>query len=287
MNSLFASWQFLIAISIITFSFSTILQRVLMKDNKSDSIAFSILFQILAGVIVGIFALFHGFQMPNLVLYIPNIILMIILYSIANIFIFKSLQLIEASEFTILFVSRAFWTILAAVVLLGEKFLLFQVVGTLFVLGGVILVSYKAKRFIINKGSLYALLGACALGLAFTNDAFLVRHFDVLSYEAIAFILPGLAIMAVFPKSLKRMKPLLGKKTLPKILLLTFIYAISGVTIFLAYQVGRNAAQLGALSQLSTIFTVLLAIFILKETSELWKKMLGSIIAFIGVVLIG
>lgn len=281
------SWQILLTISILTFAVSTILQRVIMRDAQSDSIAYSIFFQFVTGVIVAIFALVHGFIVPNLFAYIPNIILMIVFYSAANIFILKSLQLIEASEFTVLFVTRAFWTILVAILFLGEKFSLIQFVGTLFVLAGVIVVSYKKNKFKINKGAIFAILGAFCLGVAFTNDAFLVRHFDVMSYEALAFILPSIAIAVVFPKSLKKMKPLFKVPTLTKISFLSLIYAISAVTVFLAYQVGRNAAQLGALNQLSTVITVIFAIIFLKETSDLWKKVLGSVLAFIGAVLIG
>lgn len=93
-----------------------------MKDDKSDSVAYSIFFQVATGVILTIFAVIHGFQMPNMLAYWLNILLMIFFYAAANIAIFKSLQLIEASEFTVLFVTRSFWTILAAVLFLGEKF---------------------------------------------------------------------------------------------------------------------------------------------------------------------
>jgi len=285
--SLFQSWQMLLGISVITFSISTILQRIIMKDADSDSVAYSIFFQIATGIILGVFALMHGFHMPNLLMYWQNILLMIFLYAAANILIFKSLQVIEASEFTVLFVTRAFWTILSAVVFLGERFSFGQLLGTILVLGGVIIVSYKKSNFALNKGAFFAILGAFFLGLGFTNDAFLVRHFDVMSYEAVAFILPGLAIAVVSPKSLRKMKPLFRPMTALKIGTLALIYGISAVTVFVAYQVGHNAAQLGALNQLSTVVTVLFAIIFLRETSNLWKKVLGALLSFVGAVLIG
>lgn len=287
MTGLFSSWQILITISVITFSLSTLLQRVLMKNNKTDSVAYSLFFQICTGMVILIYAFIHGFRMPNLLLYPINTLIMISFYAAANIFVFKSLSLIEASEFTILFVSRAFWTILAAVLFLGEKFLPVQILGTLLVILGVIFVSYRKKSFTLNKGSIYALLGAVFLGLAFTNDAFLVSHFDAASYTGIAFILPGLGIAIYSPKSLLKMKSLFKPSILIKLVLLSIVYGTAALTVYLAYQLGHNAAVLGALSQTSTILTVLLAVIFLKETSQLWKKVLGAIIAFIGVVLIG
>lgn len=285
--NLFHSWQFLLTVSVITFSISTILQRILMKNNKTDAVAYSFFFQIYTGIFILIYAFLTGFHMPNLLQYPLNTFIMISFYAAANIFIFKSLSLIEASEFTVLFVSRAFWTILAAVIFLGERFVLLQILGTICIMLGVVIVSYKKGAFSFNKGALYALLGALFLGLAFTNDAFFVKRFDVASYTGVSFILPSLGILLYSPKVVKNLKPLFAAAVLGKLSLLSLFYATAAITVYLAYKVGSNVAVLSALSQLSTIFTVLLAVVFLKETSSLWKKLLGSLLAFIGVVLIG
>lgn len=287
MSSLFSSWQILLTISILAYSFSTLLQRILLKNNTSDPIAYSIFFQLFTTVIMFIFALIHGFQIPNLLAFWPNILLMIILYAGLNILSFKSLHLIEASEYTVLFVTRAFWTILIAVLFLGEHISLVQILGTCLVLLGVIFVSYKKKKFSFNKGALYALLAAVFLGIAFANDAYIVRNMDVPSYEVFAFILPALLIMAMYPKSVGKMKSLFRPMILLKLFLFCTLYAVAVITIFFAYQVGHNVAELSALNQLSTILTVLLAIIFLKETSDFWKKVLGSFLAFVGAILIG
>jgi len=281
------SWQFFIVISVITLSFATILQRILLKNNKTDGVTYSIFFQLLAGIVITIFALIHGFKMPNLLAYLPNVIAMVFLYGFANVCIFKSLSLIEASEFTVLFTTRALWTILGSVVFLGEHFSYVQIVGTALVLGGVIVVSITKKKFKTNKGLFFALIAGLFFGLAFTNDAYLVRHFDVLSYESIAFLLPTVGMLLVYPKTVTKLKELVLPGVFWKLLIFSTLWGTAAVTVFQAYQIGRNAAQLSVLAQTSTILTVVLSILILKETSNLWKKVLGSILAFIGVILIG
>lgn len=258
-----------------------------MKDNKTDSVSYSIFFQIFTGVVTGIFAFFHGFHMPNFLPVIPNVVLMIFCYSTATILVFKSLALIEASEFTVLFVTRGFWTVLTAVVFLGEAFSIIQILGAILIGAAVVLVSYKAKKFTLNRGSVYAIVAAILFGIGFTNDAFLVRRFDAASYEAVAFVLPGIVLLAVYAKSIKKMASLFVPHILLKLFLLCTIYATAAVTVVLAYQAGRNAAQLGALSQTTTILTVLFAVIFLKETSNLWKKIIGAVLAFVGIVLIG
>ncbi len=280
------NWQILLTISVFTYSISVLLQRVLLKKDKSDPIAYSIVFQLLTGVLIGIYALFNGFTTPNLIPLIPNLILMTILYGAGNVFIFSALKMIDASEFTIVFASRALWTIVGAIIFLKESFSTQQVLGTILIILSVFLVSWKKQKFSLNKGFIFSVLAAVSFGLAFTNDAFIVNNFDVPSYLTIAFIIPSLAVWAVYPKSTGKMKPLFEKETLLKLGLLGVFYAISAITIFLAYQVGKNASQIAPLNQTATIVTVVLSVVFLKEKTDLLRKLLGAIISFAGVVLV-
>lgn len=280
------SWQLFLLISIITYSFSTLLQRVLIKHEDSDPMAYACIFQILAGIIIGIYALINGFNVPNLLAFIPNVILMIFLYSGVYIFTFKALKLIDASEFSVFYASRAIWAVLAAILFLGEGFAFRQFAGTFLLLVSVVIVSYKAKQFKINKGGLYAILAGLFLSLGFTNDAFLVRTFDVPSYLFISYILSGLGVFGIYPKSIKHMRYLIKPNVFARLCICALFYATASVTGFLAYQIGRNAAQIGALDQSATIVTVFLAIIVLRETSDMWKKILAAILCFIGAFLI-
>lgn len=280
------NWQILLGISVITYSISVLLQRILLKNDKSDPIAYSIVFQLLTGIIIGIYAIFNGFITPNLLPIIPNLIIMIILYGAGNVFIFGALKMIDASEFTIIFTLRSICTIIGAVIFLKEGFSISQLIGTILIITSIVLISWKKKKFTVSKGFIFSVLAALSFGFAFTNDAFIINNFDVPSYLTIAFIIPSLVVWAVCPKSTIRMKPLFKGKTLIKLLSLGFIYAISAITIFLAYQVGRNAAQIAPLNQTSAIFTVILSVLFLKERSDLWKKLIAVVISFIGVVLI-
>jgi drug/metabolite transporter (DMT)-like permease len=279
-------WQILLATSVITYSISVLLQRVLLKNDKSDPIAYSIVFQLLTGILIGIYAMFNGFATPNLVPLIPNLILMTILYGAGNVFIFSALKMIDAAEFTIVFASRALWTIIGAIIFLKESFSMQQTLGTILIILSIVLVSWKKQKFTFSKGFIFSVLAALSFGLAFTNDAFIVNNFDVPSYLTIAFILPSLAVWVIYPKSTAKMKPLFEKKTLLKLGLLGVFYAVSAITIFLAYQVGKNASQIAPLNQTATIITVVLSVIFLKERTDLLRKLLGAIISFVGVVLV-
>ncbi|HEX8965850.1 MAG TPA: EamA family transporter [Patescibacteria group bacterium] len=281
-------WQLFLIISIIANSFSTVLQKVLLKNNKSDPITYAIVFEFLCAIAIGIYAFFEGFILPkDIITLLPNILLATILYSAGNIFLFKSLKLIDASEFTVLFVTRGIWIIITAVLFLHERFSYMQDAGTALVLLGVILVTIRKHAIQMNRGVWYGLLSAFFFGVAFPNDGYVVTHFThPVTYSFIIFILPALALMAVYPKKTIAIPNMMNKALLVRIIILSIIYAIFGVTILLAYKYGGDASQIGAISQISTIITVLLSIIFLKETSDLWKKVIGALLGFLGVILI-
>lgn len=272
------TWQVLVFISVVTYSISVLLQRVLLKDEQTDPVAFSITFQLFTGVIIGLYTLLNGFKIPDLSPIILNMILMTVLYGAGNVFLFKALKLTEASEFTIIFASRVFWTVAGAVLILGESFSSRQFLGTLLMLTGIGLVSLRNSQLKLGKGSLFSLLAGASFGLAVVNDSFIIRNFDVPSYLTIAFILPAMAIWLLNPRPLGKISPKLG--------LLGIFYAVSAVTFFLAYQVGRNASQIAPLSQTSTILVVILAVIFLRERALLGRKILGAILSFLGVILL-
>jgi len=61
------SWQILVAISVILYSVSVLLQRLLLKDDKSEPISFSVFFQVGVAVVIGILVVFlQGSQSPFL-----------------------------------------------------------------------------------------------------------------------------------------------------------------------------------------------------------------------------
>jgi len=79
------SWQLLTAISVLLFSFSVLLRRVLLHHHKSDPIAYVIIFQGLVGILTGVYALIHGFHMPDIGKYWFAILITTILYAAAHI----------------------------------------------------------------------------------------------------------------------------------------------------------------------------------------------------------
>ena len=282
------TWLYYIGISVVLYSFSVTLQRILLKDQNNSPIAFSILYQLIVGILVGIAGLlFSDFQIPaSIKEIIPNLILMVLFYGFSNVFIFSSLKNTEVSIFTVLFSTRALFTTLASSLILDETLDSRQLTGLFLILLSVAFLNLQGNKFKIGKGEIFALLGALLFGLANTNDRFLLQNMDLYPYVTLAFIAPAIFIAGVYPKEIVKIKGILNTKTLGKLLLLCGIYATSAVTFFIALQSGTNSSQISAINLSSVILTVLLGILFLGERTNLLKKIVCAIISFAGLLLL-
>lgn len=280
------TWQFFLTVSILTTVAITLIQRLLMRAEKSNPIAYAILFQILGGFFAGFYTLFRGFTIEGITGAIPNVLLMPFIWAGANYFLLTAIKYIEASDFTIIFASRAIWTIVVAMIFLNEPFAMSQVIGTLLIILSVIIVSWQKTQLKINKRTVFAVIGSAFFGIGLVNDSFIVRNVDVPSYFAIAFLTSSILLWMLFPKATREILPLFREKTFFAMLLLSFLTATTALTYFWAYQIGRNAAVLSSINQISTVLTVIAAIIFLKERTSVTKKIIAGLISVLGVILV-
>ena len=283
------SWQILLFASVILISFGALLQRVLMKEEGSDPWAYSIVFQFIVGLMVFVYGfMFTEMKLPSdfRPLYL-NLILMILLWSASNIFLYSSLKRIEASVFTVIFSTRSFFTTLASSLFLREFLLGRQFAGAIFILMGAVLVTLdKKSKLNFDKGILYAFLAAMFFGFANTNDRFLLSSFDLFPYVTLAFVLPAIFMVAVKPSSLHELKAFTKINLFGKMLLLCLVYALSSITFFGALQIAPNSSQVATISVSSVVLTVLLSIIFLKERKNMARKIIGALAAFLGLLLV-
>ena len=280
------TWLTLSIISVITLAIANLLRKILMKDETSDTFTYSFVFQIMSALIVGIFAFAYGFVMPPIGEFPINFALTTALYAGATLFLFKAYSDGEASRITILGSSSTLWVIVGAMLFLGESFDLTKTVGVALILLGVILVSLKRESLAFSRGDVFALGSATCYGLAFVNDAFILREANALSYTSIAFLLPGLLMLAVKPRLVRNLKQFLKPRVLAKMSVFSLFYSVAAITVYMAYQKGGGAAQLGSISQSVVILTVILAAIFLGERENLAKKSIAAILTTIGVILL-
>jgi drug/metabolite transporter (DMT)-like permease len=114
-------------------------------------------------------------------------------------------------------------------------------------------VSQKLGKIKFNKGLLYVLGIALFYGLATTNDAYLIKYVDVLSFLVIGFLFPGIFLIIVKPKALLKLDKFLKPKILAKMLILTIFYAGGAVFYYYALNTGAKASQLIPVHQSAVI----------------------------------
>lgn len=277
-------WQFFITVSIVAYSIAVVVQRVILKEDKTDPIISSVVFQLLAGVLIGLYGFTTGTMAfpQNIVSLLPNLALTAILWGFANIFIFISLKSVESSEFTILFSTRALFTILTALIFLNETFTTKQIFGTALIFLAVALVTLKKTKFKFSKGELFAILGAATMGIAITNDGYLLRSFALYPYVTLNYLLPAILVgffyANTFRKSIKHMNALYVKRMLA----MSLLSALAALTFFKALQLSRSASQVSTVNLIAIILTVLLGIIFLKERGHVARKLIGAVLSVIG-----
>lgn len=279
------TWLYYIVLSIFAGSIANLLNKILMKDDKSDPMLSSILFQFLLTFFFLLLSLIKGFVMPPIFVYPLNFILNGFLYGLGTFFIFKALKYIEVSESSIIYSFGSIVTVISSIYFLKESFNLSKSLGLLLILISVIAIS-KPKKFKINKGVWYALGTAVFYGLAITNDSFLIKQSDTFSYLSIISFLPGVILLLISPKSIRKINYYFNFKNFLKLLIFSIFYTIASIGFYLALVNGGLTSQVGSISKSQVILTTLLAAVFLGERDRLWQKIIYGVLVVIGVILI-
>lgn len=256
-----------------------------MKNSRDPVVAY-VVNGIIGGLILLSAGLVIGFKIPDLTEISLNLILMTVFLGFGSVLNFTALKKVEASEFTVLFSTRALWSIASAILILGESFSLKQFIGAGLIILSVVLVSWKKKSFRLNEGEMLTLAGAFFFGVEFINDAFLVGKTDLFFYMPLIFLLPSLFIGLINYKKMIKINDFLSAKDIFKLGFLALMFAISATSTFMAYKAGNNAAQIAVLNQTSTILIVFLGIVFLKERTHIYLKIASAFISIIGVFLV-
>lgn len=281
-------------ISVTTYAGAALLQRVLMKEEDKNPLAYSAFTQLFSGVMVLVFAILsNNLSFPSLDLILEKKLYLFILLSglcfAANAYFgFKSLKHIDISKFIVLFSFRTVVTIIVASIFLNEKLTPVQLIGSLLILLSIILINSKSVKeiFVFGKGEVYVLIASIAFGLGNVSDKYMFDSFELIPYMTIGFLLPGTLLTLRKPNTILEFPEFFRKNRIWKITLFTFLYTLAALSFYYAFILADNASLVSSIGQISTIVTVILGIIVLKERKDLRKKLLGGAISFVGLVLL-
>lgn len=282
------NWILLTFISSLASALTQVLEKALLRDKTSDPIAFSFVFQLMVALIFLTYTILTGtFSQPNLDGIWVNIFTMTLLYGLGSILTFWAYKTAEASEVSVIFSSSALWSVLAATILLSEKIQMKSLFGMFLILLSLIIINIRKTLWIIGKGHFFAILGAAMFGIAFANDAFILKRYDnVASYMVIAFAFPSFISLIFKPNAIFDISYFFKPKILTRVLLCSFSYSLAAISIFSAIKAGGQASTINMLRQSGVIFTVALSYIFLKEQDNMRNKAIGVALATAGGLLL-
>ena len=281
------SWFFLATISVIFYSLSTIVQRKMMAQDKSDPVASMIIFQFVVTIILFFYTLLFGTGWPDIMKVWPFLLLNGVLVAIASLSMFQATKYTQAGEYTIISTFSAFINLFVVTLFLYETLTISKIFCTILIVLSIFIITGFAKNKITwHKGHLYTLLSATAFGAVFASESYVASQIGVTQDLLIAFFLPGLFVLMFKPKALSQIKNLLNKDYLFKIMSYSLLYLLGAITIFAAYTHGGDAGKIYGISNSSVIVTVILAAIFLGEKDRPFRKLLATLAAFAGIMLL-
>ncbi|HCC84648.1 MAG TPA: hypothetical protein DEP87_03115 [Candidatus Pacebacteria bacterium] len=279
------SWQILITLSILTGSVAVLLQRLILRSGKINPTAFSIFIGLFCGVIITILTgLFGQLDFSGVLAVWPNLVLTTLIYAIGGVISNLALQKTEVSKFTVLFSSRGLVTILAAMIILGERVTSSQALGAILIFFGVVVASWEAQKIKFQNGDWLSLLAAVIYGLANVNDRYMLQHMSLYPYLILAFLLPSFLLMLVWPKSVKELPTFFSPSKIKISLCLLGLFVFSAIWFYEALKAAPNAAQVVSANLAGVIVAVGLSMIFLKERKAWPQKFLGAVFSFVGLL---
>lgn len=282
------SWIIPALIAVITLSVGTLLERILMKHDASDSIAYATVFQFILGIVSLLLSLLFGkFSLPHNLSVIPNFIVASFLWAGSTVFSFQAMKRLGAGEVTILGSTGTISTMLMSVFLLHEYVSLKVIIGMILILTSTILVISQKISFKSKSGILYAILSALCASIAVINDTVILKTYEAFSYMTVMSFLPAIVLFALYPRKVAQNQHLFKQKYLMLLSIFALVYSIQGISWYVALEYGAPMSQLSPLIKTSTVLTVIFAAVFLGERSHILKKSVAAVITTIGAILVG
>jgi drug/metabolite transporter (DMT)-like permease len=252
--------------------------------DKYHAATYTAVIQLVSGVLALPLLLYH-FQIPRFPQYWLLAITSISIYGLGFFFSIKAYKLIDASVVGLIQRFKILIAALLGITLLAEIYTVKSYLGLFFVLTGALFIVFDQGKIKINSGIIYASVMTAAYGLAGVLDKVLLNHFSPYTYVFINSTLMG-SLFFLHPKARKE-TPLLLKTKTKLVFLSAGLSVISWLMVLIVLQHGSVSTVYPIYDSLALIATVMAGIIILKETTQLYQKILGTISIIIGIFLLG
>lgn len=282
-------WYVYALSGVTVLALSDVIRRVaLSHKNKLDFYSSAFLLSVSTGLGLLIYNLIFGFTLPPVQNFLPIFALNILLAFAGWLTSQKALTHIGVGEYTILLTSRLVVTWIASVILFGIGLSLLESIGALVIVAAIVVVFFRRGIFKDQSGTgvLFAAITAFIYGIGILTDQIIYREAEPASYLLVTFLINSLIFVLLRPRVAGSLKHLTRPGHRHHYLGFGILCSIGLTLIFTSLKIADNAPLVSALFLLQIIASVMLGSILLKERSNMLRKTIGSILAFVGALII-
>lgn len=276
------SWVILAALAGLGSNILNFFSRFILKDKDGDSTTWAWTFEFLRLLFFAPFLLFD-FKIDTSLKSLIILLSVGLTEFISVYFYMKMHKYTHLSISTILSRTRLIWVPVIAFLFFGERLSNFEYIGILILFLGLSIAVAPHKLF-LDKGSVYANLAAFMIAV---NTVLLKQTVPFASTPVIMifFSLPAVILFPLFMKNAKqRLIHQNFDRKIPK-LVGTGANVAALFLLMAALRVG-DVSRVNALYQGMLVTGVLSGIIILKERQDIKRKLIGTAVTIVGIVLL-
>lgn len=282
------TWLWLTFIYVAFLVSAELVNKKVVSHQKVDEIVFGASVQFATGVTSLVIALLLGWKFSFTVTSCFLFIGMIITYIIAVSLYFTGLKHVDLSLVTIFSALGSIWSLVLGFVLLNEPFTQVKVFGVLLMLLASVVVSLKKWKFSLDKYAWAVIVSSFFYTLGAVFDKSLNNFGNPLSYMSLSFSFVGFSMLLLYyKKTLRAMHAIFSIGSFWKgILINGVLYALGFWALFTAYQQGGEVSRMFPITLSTSIIVPILGILLLKERTDLLRKLLAVAIMIGGLWMI-
>lgn len=280
-------WLIFSLLSVLMLAGSEISQKVSLTQKANISaITNNFYVWSLQGIIGIILALLLGqFSFDLSMLSVLKLIAISIVYFAGGTFFYTSYKGNSPSISIILGTVSVVVSSLLGTLFLNDFYTPLKIVGIILILSAILFLNFNKKEK-FNKNNLYAILGGLCYGIAFNIDKSMVTTMSPFTYLGLMCLsVAVVSAITSYKRIISETKKLVAKNFTPMLSSATFGSAFNLFTFF-AYIKGANVGIADAINNTTIFLVILLEIFILKDKTNLWRKLLCALVATAGIIII-
>jgi len=228
------------------------------------------------------------FKFPDFSIFTPAVLAhmfitacLIVLLHLSNV---KALQYLEAGVYSVLYNLRIIFTTILGVLFLNEQLVPLQILGGLLIFASIIAVKQKGRKDLTATGIKWGLFASVVISVLNLNEKQIIAQFGFLGYAIPVMILAAIMMWVILFARGQRIKPSVFIE--PRMISLMVLRAISAFGFILAFSMGGLLSVSTYISSLGVVIIVILGAMLLGEKDYLNRKIIASIIAFLGLTCI-